>query len=140
MLADPQGAVFVGFQSAGEPPQGAGVFVWDELGTQDVEAAESFYNAVLGWTTADMGEEYGGYKLFERRDRRRGADEDADPSVPSMWVPYVGVDEVDATVAKATELGGGAIIEPMDVPNVGRIAVLKDSVGAVFGIIKPAQM
>ena len=42
VLADPQGAVIVGFQSEGEPPQTAGVFVWDELGTQDVEAAEQF--------------------------------------------------------------------------------------------------
>ena len=141
VLADPQGAVFVGFQSAGEPPQGAGVFVWDELGTQDVEAAESFYNAVLGWTTADMGEEYGGYKLFKNGETDAGGlMKMPDPSVPSMWVPYVGVEDVDATVAKATELGGGAIMEPMDVPNVGRIAVLKDPVGAVFGIIKPAQM
>jgi predicted enzyme related to lactoylglutathione lyase len=141
VLADPQGAVFVGFQSVGEPPQSAGVFVWDELGTQDVEAAESFYNAVFGWTTADMGEEYGGYKLFKNGEADAGGlMKMPDPSIPSMWTPYVAVEDVDATVAKATELGGGTIMEAMDVPNVGRIAVLKDPIGAVFGIIRPAQM
>jgi len=141
VLADPQGAVFVGFQSEGEPPQSAGVFVWDELGTQDVEAAESFYNAVFGWTTADMGEEYGGYKLLKNGETDVGGlMKMPDPSIPSMWTPYVAVEDVDATVAKATELGGGTIMEAMDVPNVGRIAVLKDPIGAVFGIIKPAQM
>jgi hypothetical protein len=54
-----------------------------------------------------------------------------------MWVPYVAVEDVDATVAKAQELGGSAVIEGMDVPNVGRIAVLTDPNGAAFGIIKP---
>jgi predicted enzyme related to lactoylglutathione lyase len=60
-----------------------------------------------------------------------------DPSIPSMWVPYVAVEDVDATVAKAQELGGSAVMDAMDVPNVGRIGVLKDPNGAVFGIIKP---
>ena len=41
-------------------------------------------------------------------------------------------------MAKTGELGGSTVLEPMDVPTVGRIAVLKDPVGAVFGIIKPA--
>jgi len=139
VFADPQGAVFVAFQSAGEPPQAAGVFVWDELGTQDVEGAERFYNAVFGWTTTDMGEEYGGYKIFKKGETDvGGVMKMPDPSVPSMWSPYVAVEDVDATVAKAGELGGAAIMEAMDVPNVGRIAVLKDPVGAVFGIIKPS--
>lgn len=138
VFADPQGAVFVAFQSAGEPPAGAGVFVWDELGTQDVEGAEKFYNAVFGWTTNDMGEEYGGYKIFQQGETGVGGlMKMPDPSAPSLWSPYVAVEDVDATTAKAGELGGQAIMGPMDVPNVGRIAVLKDPNGAVFGIIKP---
>ncbi len=140
VLADPQGAVFVAFQAAGELPQSAGVFVWDELGTQDVEAAEQFYNAVLGWTTSDMGEEYGGYKIFNNGENGvAGLMKMPDTSMPSLWTPYVAVDDADATVAKAGELGGTAIVEPMDIPNVGRIAVLQDPVGAFFGIIKSSQ-
>ena len=138
VLADPQGAVFVAFQPNGEAPQTAGVFVWDELGTQDVEGAERFYNAVFGWTTADMGEEYGGYKIWKNGETDVGGlMKMPEPSIPSMWSPYVAVEDVDATVAKAGELGGATLMEPMDVPNVGRIAVLKDPVGAVVGIIKP---
>lgn len=139
VLADPQGAVLVAFQSEGETPQSTGVFVWDELGTQDVESAERFYNAVFGWTTADMGEEYGGYKIFKNGETDVGGlMKMPDASVPSMWSPYVAVEDADATVAKAGELGGATIMGPMDVPNVGRIAVLKDPVGAVFGILKPS--
>ena len=57
-------------------------------------------------------------------------------SMPAHWQPYVAVDDPDRTTAKATELGGSALMEPMDVPNVGRIAVLRDPQGAVLGIIK----
>jgi hypothetical protein len=61
-----------------------------------------------------------------------------DDSMPAQWQPYVAVDDADRTTAKAKELGGSALVEPMDVSNVGRIAVLRDPQGAVFGIIKPA--
>ena len=60
-----------------------------------------------------------------------------DTSIPPHWQPYVAVDDVDATAAKAAELGGAGLMEPMDVPEVGRIAVLRDPQGATFGIIKP---
>ena len=137
-LKDPQGAIIVAFQPGGEGPMGAGVFVWDELGTQDVEGSEQFYGEVFGWTTSEMGEEYGGYKIFNRGDKGVGGMmKMPEPTIPSMWVPYVAVEDADATVAKAKELGGSTIVESMDVPNVGRIAVLKDPLEAVFGIIKP---
>lgn len=139
VLADPQDAVFVVFQFSGEGPAGAGVFVWDELGTQDVEGAERFYNAVFGWTTKDMGEEYGGYKLFQQGETGVGGlMKMPDPSAPSLWVPYITVEDTDATVARAGELGGSTVLEGMDVPNVGRVAILKDPAGAAFGIIKPS--
>jgi predicted enzyme related to lactoylglutathione lyase len=60
-----------------------------------------------------------------------------DSSIPPRWQPYVAVDDPDRTTAKAIELGGAAVAEPMDVPKVGRIAVLRDPQGATFGIIKP---
>jgi predicted enzyme related to lactoylglutathione lyase len=137
-LKDPQGALFVAFQPDGDGPQGEGVFVWDELGTQDVAGSESFYGDVFDWTTSDMGAEYGGYKIFNVGEKGVGGlMKMPDPSVPSMWAPYVATEDVDAIVAKAQELGGATIVEAMDIPAVGRVAVLRDPVGAVFGIIKP---
>jgi hypothetical protein len=58
-------------------------------------------------------------------------------SMPPLWQPYVAVDDPDQTTAKAKELGASALMEPMDVPKVGRLAVLSDPQGATFGIIKP---
>jgi len=138
VVRDPQGAVVALFQPSGDGPHSAGVFVWDELGTQDVAGSEGFYSAVLGWTTEDMGADYGGYKIFQLGETRIGGlMKMPDASIPSMWAPYVAVEDADATVARANELGGSTVLEPMDVPNIGRIAMLKDSVGAVLGIIKP---
>jgi hypothetical protein len=59
-------------------------------------------------------------------------------SIPPHWQPYVAVDDPDATTAKSVELGASTLLEPMDVPEVGRVAVLRDPQGATFGIIKPA--
>ena len=58
--------------------------------------------------------------------------------MPSFWLTYLAVEDTDATVAKATELGGKALMEPMDIP-AGRFAVLQDPQGATFAVIKLAS-
>jgi predicted enzyme related to lactoylglutathione lyase len=139
IIADPQGAYVSTYQpqNGGSAPEG--VFVWDELGTTDADGAQRFYEEVFGWTTNDMGPDYGGYRVFNVGETGiAGLMTLPDASIPPHWQPYVAVEDPDATVAKAAELGGSALAEPMDVPNVGRIAVLRDPQGAVFGIIKPA--
>jgi predicted enzyme related to lactoylglutathione lyase len=138
ILADPQGAYISAYQAAREAPAPEGVFVWDELGTTDADGAQRFYGEVFGWTTSDMGPDYGGYRIFNRGDTGiAGLMTLPDATAPPHWQPYVAVDDTDATTAKATELGGSTLAEPMDVPNIGRIAVLRDPQGATFGIIKP---
>jgi predicted enzyme related to lactoylglutathione lyase len=59
--------------------------------------------------------------------------------VPNYWDVYFAVDDADATATKATEEGGQIMVEPFDIPPVGRSAVLKDPLGAVFSVLKPAQ-
>jgi predicted enzyme related to lactoylglutathione lyase len=136
IIRDPQGA-FVSIYE-GELTNAEGVFVWDELGTQDVDAAQRFYANVIGWTAIDPGPEYGGYRIFQRGEERiAGVMKLPHESMPSHWQPYVAVEDADATTARAKELGASALVEPMDVPNVGRIAVLSDPQGAQVGIIKP---
>src|SRR5262249_22482881 len=136
ILADPQGAYISAFQPENEMPLPEGVFVWDELGTSDADGAQRFYEQVFGWTTNDMGPDYGGYRIFNVGETGiAGLMRLPDASIPPHWQPYVAVDDPDATVAKATELGGSALMETMDVPEVGRISVLRDPQGATFGII-----
>jgi predicted enzyme related to lactoylglutathione lyase len=138
IIADPQGAYVSAYQPAGEGAAPEGVFVWDELGTTDVDGAQRFYEEVFGWSTSDMGAEYGGYRIFNRGEAGiAGLMKLPEEGIPPHWQPYVAIDDPDATVARAGELGGSTLAEPMDVPRVGRIAVLHDPQGATFGIISP---
>ena len=66
IIADPQGAFLGIYQRFSEGSGSEGVFVWDELGTTDVDGAQRFYEEVFGWTTADMGSDFGGYRIFDR--------------------------------------------------------------------------
>ena len=56
--------------------------------------------------------------------------------MPPNWLPYFAVEDCDASAAKAQALGGGTVVAPTDVPEVGRFAILRDPQGAVFAIIK----
>jgi predicted enzyme related to lactoylglutathione lyase len=60
----------------------------------------------------------------------------APPEVPSYWLPYFAVDDAEASVGKARSLGATVIVPPMDIPNVGRFAVLQDPQGAAFALIR----
>jgi uncharacterized protein len=138
IIADPQGAYISAYEPEGEASAPEGVFVWDELATTDADDAQRFYGEVFGWTTSDMGPEYGGYRIFNREEVGiAGFMAVPDKTATPHWQPYVAVDDPDATTAKATELGGATLLEPMDVPKVGRLAVLQDPQGATFGIIRP---
>ena len=58
--------------------------------------------------------------------------------MPPAWLTYLGADDVDATVEKAKSLGAAAVImEPTDIPTVGRLAVIVDAAGAAIGIYRP---
>ena len=112
-----------------------GYFSWNELLTTDVEGASAFYSGLLGWTTTPFSPEY---TLFNKVDQSvAGLMKAPRPGMPAQWVAYVSVEDVDATTAKATQLGGQIVLPPMDVPDVGRIAVLLDPQNAPFGIFKP---
>ena len=75
--------------------------------------------------------------------RLRGRDVAAIASRPegappvTAWTTYVWVDDVDSTVAKATDAGGGVLVEPFDALDGGRIAVIADPAGAAIGIWQP---
>jgi len=111
-----------------------GRFVWHDLMTTDVERAKSFYAALLGWRyeIADMGE-MGEYPMIHSGERGLGGIValDAGAGVPSHWIAYVTVDDVDAAAGRGEAKGGTTCVPPTPIPNVGRFAVLADPTGAV---------
>ncbi len=52
----------------------------------------------------------------------------------------VRLNDPDAMAAKVTELGGTVCIEPTDIPNTGRFAVIEDPQGAFLSIIRMKQV
>lgn len=119
-----------------------GRFIWHELHTPDVEAAKAFYTGIAGWGTTVWEHEGMKYDMFTLGETPQGGawkltEETAPAGTPPHWLVYVAVHDVDATMARAKELGAEAKMGPHDVPTVGRIAVLADPQGAVFGIYAP---
>jgi len=121
-----------------------GTFGWSECQTRDVEKANAFYAAVFGWRpTAFEGGGPGQYTVFENDGRGIGGcmtmPDMVPKEIPAYWLTYFIVDDADAAVSTATAQGGGVLAPAMDVPTVGRIAVLTDPSGAAFAIIKPSM-
>ena len=118
-----------------------GAFSWNELMTTDPAAAATFYGGLFGWTVKEMGAEMGGYRVVSVGESGVGGIMGcpAGQPMPPQWGAYVTVDDVDATVARCSELGGKTLVPPMDVPTVGRMAVLQDPQGATISVMQYAQ-
>ncbi len=115
---------------------------WIDVGTTDMEAAIDFYEGLFGWRVeeADDPEETGGYRMFTLNGKAvAGGMETQDESQPPAWTTYVTVEDVDASAARAKELGGQVLYEPMDAMTAGRMAVLADPEGAVFALWQPVD-
>jgi len=116
-----------------------GTFCWNELNTRDPDAARDFYAKTLGWTFDTMPMGTGGtYLIAKIGDRIVGGvfDMRAMPGmeqIPPHWFAYIEVDDVDARVAAAQRAGATLMRDIFDVPDVGRIAIVRDPTGAVAG-------
>lgn len=143
VLADPQGAVFAAYTSAGEGagaagPPAKGEFSWHELATTDAAGAFDFYADLFGWEkqeAMDMGEA-GIYQIYGRGGVPLGGmfNKTAEMPGPPAWLYYIKVDDVTNAVEKLKELGGTVLNGPMDVPGGDRIAQCMDPQGACFAL------
>jgi predicted enzyme related to lactoylglutathione lyase len=111
-----------------------GVPSWVDLGTADTAKAAEFYSALFGWTVQEGPPEAGGYAIAELRGRPvAGLGPQQNPG-PPVWATYVNVDDADKAAAKVAAAGGMTFVEPMDVLDVGRMAVFADPLGAVISV------
>ena len=121
------------------PPMTPGTFGWNELVTTDTEACEAFFTELMGWTTDTNPMEEGGvYTFFKQGDRPVGGMMSMQSlglkDVPSHWMAYLTVADVDASCARCRELGGRIVMEPMDVKGIGRFAIIADPSDAAVGL------
>lgn len=123
-----------------------GRIYWNELNTWEPDKAMSYYAAVLGWeydaapmADGDMPHPYyiakkngqpvaGIFTLYEPMFK----------GVPEHWFTYLAVDDVAKAVADSNACGGALMRDPMDIPEFGKLAIVKDCNGAVMGLIQPA--
>lgn len=115
---------------------------WYELATSagDLQAAEDFYGAILGWTVSESGMEGFDYHLAKADDDMVAGMmvmPEAVSGMPPFWMIYFSVEDADAFVADATAAGASVHKDPEDVPGTGRFAILADPQGAAFGILQP---
>jgi predicted enzyme related to lactoylglutathione lyase len=133
-IAHPQGAELSLFKNAtGDPPDAPSTpgprFCWNELHTPDTTKAVSFYEKVIGFSHRSMDMGPGGiYHILSKGGiDRGGVTSHLAAGVSPHWLPYVAVDDAEATTP----------VSPEDIPGVGRFGVMVDPTGAMLAIIKP---
>ncbi len=125
-----------------------GDFIWYELMTTDADAAEAFYGGLLGWSFRPAAAAGGSsYRLISRQGRQGPeagglmeltANMRAGGARP-IWAGYVGVDDVDETARLLTRTGGAILMDPTTIEGVGRMAFVRDPLGAPFYIMRGAS-
>jgi uncharacterized protein len=117
-----------------------GAFCWNELATTDLESAQNFYKTLLGWEIKESNASGGGmvYNEIVVGGQSVGGLFQMGPEfgqIPSHWMAYVAVDDVDAKARQVWELGGKVCVPPTDIPKVGRFCVVNDPTGATLALI-----
>jgi predicted enzyme related to lactoylglutathione lyase len=120
-----------------------GTFCWNELVTRDTAAAEKFYSELIGWKIVDSGMPGMKYSMLKAGEKDAGGmmamPPDVPAEVPSHWMTYITVDDVDTAAEKTKALGGTVLHGPEDIPTVGRFCVIQDPTGATVSLIKLAE-
>ena len=113
-------------------------FVWHEMTTPDIEGSIAFYTGALDFGTLemDMGE-MGSYKMLTRNGAPVCGVTSTQPGGAPHWAVYLAVDDVDARVAAAEGLGATVVVPAMDIPTIGRMAMIQDPQGAHLWLFKP---
>ncbi|MFO7654889.1 MAG: VOC family protein [Candidatus Krumholzibacteriia bacterium] len=129
-------------ESTEHPP---GTFCWVELMTSDAEAAKRFYGELFGWDAQDDPVAEDTLYTMLLKDGRNVAAlyqrtaQQAKMGIPSSWSSYVSVSSAGEVVDRARQHGGQVILEPMDVFDLGRMAVIQDPAGATVCAWEPLR-
>lgn len=148
MVSDPQGAHFYVMKPtppADNPDAKSDVFedtpghcAWNELNTEAAAAQIDFYTGLFGWKVAGEMPMPGDhiYKFMNAGETGVGAIGSMKPEgMPSSWLPYFRVADIDAAKAAAEANGGRVLHGPHEVPNDDFIFVVADPADATLGVV-----
>ena len=146
VLQDPSGAVFqvwepkthIGVRIRNEPNS----LVWSELTTRDTKAAEAFYTALFGWKAKHSAPgapmDYTEFSVGTDKQSIGMLPMPANmpAQVPSYWMPYFQVSNLDDSTATATGLGATVMVGPQAIPDGGKFVILQDPQKAMFALFQ----
>lgn len=113
----------------------AGTPCWTDLAVPDLDAAKSFYGAVLGWDFVDTGDQYGGYVNCVRDGAMvAGLTPEHDQGAPPAWTVYFATEDAAAAADRVTAAGGTVSTGPMQLMDLGSMVLAADPGGAPFGL------
>src|SRR5689334_220900 len=120
-----------------------GMFCWADLGSPDALDAKRFYTALFGWTAEDRPMGPGAfYTTLNHQERAVAALYAQDPASGAgapHWLTYISVGSANEAARRTRELGGTVVVEPFDVLDVGRMALVQDPTGAVVALWQPRR-
>lgn len=139
LIEDPSGAVFMVLRAeTGDPPRSevSGRWVWDELWTDDLNAATGFYKSVFGYHFVPFKGSNGGIYQVMGRDGAplAGAVKLPLPKVEPTWLGYLLVDNVDASARQVLKAGGAVLVPPKPGSLNEDVAIVADPTGGVFAL------
>ncbi len=145
VVSSPSGAAVALFHEADEAtatnaPEGPGSIHWVELHSRDLTADLAWLEAALGIGHETMPMSNGmKYNILTSEGRQiGGAMAGMKKETPAMWLAWIQVEDIEACIERVGN-HGGATLSPLTVePGIGRMAIVRDSTGAVFGVITPA--
>ncbi|MGW6708897.1 VOC family protein [Streptomyces sp. NPDC054956] len=123
-------------------PYKPGTPCWIDLMVPDQQAALDFYCDLFGWQGEIGPAETGGYSVCTLKGKpvagiMKAMNPDGsvpDPMPPTVWTTYLATDGLDGTLKSVTDAHGTVMMGPMDVMDLGRMAVVADPTGAVVGL------
>ena len=148
IVRDPTGAVLqlwepkahIGVKIRNEPNS----LCWSELTTKDPKAAEAFYTGMFGWSARHSAPAaVMDYTEFSVNGQpavgMMAMPQEMSPNVPSYWMPYFQVADLDASTTKAKSLGANVMVGPNSIPDGARFVILQDPQKAMFALFQPAK-
>lgn len=111
-------------------------FVWHDLMTKDGATAQKFYSGLFGWEIQEIPMGTCTYRMIHCGPGPIGGIVEEQNIPVAHWMPYVAVNDVDASAKQVTTLGGTVCVPPTDIPGTGRFSVVGDPQGGYFSIYK----
>ncbi len=112
---------------------------WIDLTVPNAEEVRDFYSAVVGWKPENVS--MGSYNDFNMTNPETGEPnagvchkKGVNSSLPSVWMAYFIVADITESIKNVKALGGKVLVEPKNMGDQGKIAVIEDPSGAICSL------